>query len=356
MLTLALLSKVTLTTLIAFRKLAPSIGLLDKPNERKLHTGQIPLVGGISICTALVLYLAHFHLIPDTHIYAVCIAFLTGVGALDDKHDLSFKFRLVIQASLSAVMMLYADLILVDLGNIFGFGEVNLGYFGYLITALAVIGAINAFNMVDGLDGLVGCLSIITFSSLGILFIANGYKDIALFCFALVAAIIPYLLFNMGLFKEKRKVFMGDAGSMMIGFTVIWVLLLGSQNTETKSFNAATALWVIALPLMDMVATMLRRVIDGKSPFHPDRGHYHHALQDYGFNKRKTVLIMTLQAGCHATIGVTSELFGISEAVMFYGILLMFCFHLCILHHLRKNKKSKCEPSEVGLPSKNRQL
>ena len=338
MITLLPLSVVTLITLIVYRKYAPSLGLLDKPNERKLHTGNIPLVGGVSICTALVLYLALFHLIPHTGIYTLCIIIITVIGALDDKHDLSFKVRLFVQALLSLVMMFAADMSLSNLGNMFGFGEVNLFLFGYILTIFAVVGAINAFNMVDGIDGLVGGLSIVTFALMGFMFSIKGFAQIALFCFALVACIVPYLLFNLGFFKEKRKVFMGDAGSMMLGFTVVWVLLLGTQQAETKAFNPVTALWLIALPLMDMAATMIRRMLSGDSPFHPDRKHYHHVLQDYGYSKKITLCIMTAQAAGLGLVGVVADIQQLSEPVMFYGFLFAFAIHFGVVLKLQKDK------------------
>ena len=213
----------SLATLFTMRKFAKKVGLVDKPNARKLHNGSIPLVGGISICISLLYFLLNNpNILPNTELYASCILILVIIGALDDKFDLSFQLRFAIQAALSVAMMIIGGIELNTIGDILGTGEVvTLGWFGYLVTILAVVGAINAFNMVDGIDGLLGGLSIITFGGLGIMLNYDQQYNLAYICLVLVISIIPYILLNLGAFGRKRKVFMGDAGSMLIGFTVI---------------------------------------------------------------------------------------------------------------------------------------
>ena len=163
-------------------------------------------------------------------------------GALDDKFDISFKIRLVVQAVLSICMMHFADIRLEKIGNIFGIGELHLGFLSPVVTIFAVIGAINAFNMVNGIDGLLGGLAIVTFTGIAILLKIDSQHGLAYLCAVLIAATIPYILMNLGLLGRERKVFMGDAGSMMIGFTVIWLLLGASQNPSEALMRPITAL------------------------------------------------------------------------------------------------------------------
>lgn len=226
----------SLTSLFFLRKLAQRIDLVDRPNDRKLHNGAIPLVGGISICLSLLYFLFNNPtIIPNTPIYIACIVILVIVGALDDKFDISFKIRFIVQAGLSIIMMKIGNIELHTIGNIVGSGEITLGWFGYVITILAVMAAINAFNMVDGIDGLLGGLSIVTFVGLGVLLTHDGQLNIAYVCLVMVVIILPYIVLNLGILGKKHKVFMGDAGSMLIGFTVIWLLLLSSQNGNPPS-------------------------------------------------------------------------------------------------------------------------
>ncbi|HIF9331008.1 TPA: UDP-N-acetylglucosamine--undecaprenyl-phosphate N-acetylglucosaminephosphotransferase [Photobacterium damselae] len=315
----------SLTALFLLRKLAKKIGLVDTPNERKLHQGAVPLVGGISICVTLVQFLYYNpDLLNDSGLYAICIIVLTMIGAVDDKVDLSFKVRLLVQGGLSICMIYFAGLKLHTLGNMFAFGDVNLGNMGYVVTILAVIGAINAFNMVDGIDGLLGGLAIVTFGGLGIMLTIDSQSHLAFICMVIIAAILPYVLLNLGFFGRKRRVFMGDAGSMLIGFTVIWLLLLASQNGTKPPLRPVTALWLIAVPLMDMAAIMIRRVRRGDSPFKPDREHLHHIFQRLGLTPHQTLGVICFIACCYAGFGIFGEVANIPEYVMF--ALFIFCF------------------------------
>lgn len=337
LLELSLLFCISLGSLFVLRKIAKKISLVDKPNERKLHHGDIPLVGGISICSTLVYFLlTHHSLIPNSTIYIGCIISLVFVGALDDKYDISYKIRFFIQALLSLIMMVHAGIELLELGNLFGSGTVTLGPLGYIITVLAVIGAINAFNMIDGIDGLLGGISIVAFGGLGIMLFHDGQINLSYLCLGILVIILPYLLLNLGILGKKYKVFMGDAGSMLIGFSLIWLLLLSSQNGTNPPLRPVTALWLIAIPLMDMVSLMIRRMRKGHSPFKPDREHLHHIFQRIGFTSSQTVIIITVLATLLATYGILGEMLDISEAWMFYSFILCFILYFVVISYVWK--------------------
>ena len=138
------------------------------------------------------------------------------------------------------------------IGDIAGLDALNFGLFAPIITILAVIGAINAFNMVDGIDGLLGGLAIITFTDMAVVLNIHALDNLAFVCMVIVTALVPYVMMNMGVFGHKRKIFMGDAGSMMIGFIVIWFLLTMTQPDASATIRPVTGLRLIALPLMDM--------------------------------------------------------------------------------------------------------
>ncbi|MGR5195420.1 UDP-N-acetylglucosamine--undecaprenyl-phosphate N-acetylglucosaminephosphotransferase [Vibrio rotiferianus] len=325
-------------TLFLMRKVAKRIGLVDKPNARKLHNGAVPLVGGLSICLVLAQYLT-FN--PDTiehsWLYLLCICVLTIVGAIDDKTDLSFKIRLGIQAILSIVMMKVAGLELNNLGDMFGVGDVSLGWAGSLVTIVAVIGAINAFNMVDGIDGLLGGLSIVTFGALAFLLQVDSQHGLAYLCVIIIVAMLPYIFMNLGILGRERKVFMGDAGSMMIGFTVIWLLLGVSQPGSSEPLmRPVTALWLIAVPLMDMAAIMIRRIRRGDSPFKPDREHLHHIFQRLGLGPKQTLVAICFIASLYAGFGIYGEATNISEATMFVLFISCFVIYSIILAYIWK--------------------
>lgn len=326
------------------RKVAKEVGLVDKQNERKLHKGTIPLVGGIAVfLTVFQFVYSRPDLIQNSPLFLSIITILTVIGALDDKYDVSFKVRIVIQALVSIAMMHFSGIKLLALGNMFGFGELDLGWLGYIITVFAVIGAINAFNMVDGIDGLLGGLSIVTFGGIAILLGTDAQHGLMELCIVFIVALLPYIMMNFGMLGRRRKVFMGDAGSMMIGFSVIWILLSASQREPNTLMRPVTALWLIAVPLMDMAAIMMRRVRRGYSPFKPDREHLHHLFQRLGLSSAQTLIVICGFAAILAGFGILGELFQVPEATMFYLFLTIFLFYAyalsAITHKLSETKK-----------------
>jgi len=324
-----------------FKPVAIEVGLVDKPNERKQHSGHIPLIGGISIFLAVLA--ASLLWLPNTlelRMYLIASAMMVFIGALDDKFDLRVRVRIVGQIIIASLMIYGVGGYISNVGNLFGSGDIILGPMGILFTYVAIIVVINAYNMIDGIDGLIGSLSINTFTSIGILFIMSGKTDYLSYPLILATATIPYLMFNLGVFekllgKDTKKIFMGDAGSMFVGLSVIWLLTMGTQG-EQASFKPVTALWICAIPLMDMLAIVVRRYNNGKSPFKPDRDHLHHILQRVGFSSRQTLIIISTVAVALSGIGLAGEYFNISEAVMLLCFLAMFFIYLLTLRHIMK--------------------
>lgn len=301
----------TTVFLVLARRVAKKIGLVDRPNYRKRHQGTIPLVGGISVFAGICVTFAFVDFyIPHATLYLCCAGLLVLVGALDDRFDVSVKIRALVQAIVAVVMMTVGHLYLRSLGYIFGSWEMVLGPFGYVLTLFAVWAMINAFNMVDGIDGLLGGLSSVSFAAIGLILWFDGQASLAMWCFAMIATILPYIILNLGVLGRRYKVFMGDAGSTMIGFTVIWILLQTTQGSH-HPISPVTALWIVAIPLMDMVAIMYRRLRKGMSPFSADRQHIHHLIMRAGFTSRQALVLITVAAALLAGIGVAAEYTGV---------------------------------------------
>ncbi len=316
-----------LALLFISRKVAKKVGLVDKPNARKHHNGHIPLVGGVSVYLSLwIIYILQPGWLPDFSIYMACATMLIVVGVLDDKLDLPVMPRMALQALVASIMM-YNGLYLYSLGNIlFGY-ELVLGVLGYGVTLLAVVGAINAFNMVDGIDGLLGALSSVTFGALATVFWMGGNDEMALWCLCLMVACLPYILLNLGVpWGRKFKVFMGDAGSTLIGFTVIWLLIVATQGDDAV-MQPVTALWLIAVPLMDMLRVMIARIRRGDSPFKPDREHLHHVLLRVGVSGLGTLGVTLFCATLFAALGLGLRSFLVEEGwqlVIFASFFILF--------------------------------
>uniref|UniRef100_UPI0040481460 UDP-N-acetylglucosamine--undecaprenyl-phosphate N-acetylglucosaminephosphotransferase n=1 Tax=Shewanella baltica TaxID=62322 RepID=UPI0040481460 len=328
---------ISFISLFVFRKIAKKTGLVDKPNDRKHHTGQIPLVGGISVFfTMMLTLLLAPELLLAPQLYAGCAFILVAIGVIDDRYDISFKFRLVVQAIISLLMIMLGERSLHNLGYLMGSEALQIPEVAsYVLTVVAVIGAINAFNMVDGIDGLLGGLASVTFGGLGILFYLHGMHSFATFCALLVTAMLPYIMLNLGFpFGKRFKVFMGDAGSIFIGFTVIWLLIVASQGERVTAIRPVTALWLIALPLMDMVCIMIRRIRKGQSPFKPDREHLHHICQRVGLSSHMSLLVICTAAGVMALIGIWSELAKVNENIMFFAFLATFTLYFIVMNNI----------------------
>ncbi len=337
---------VTLPFLVTFflikvlRIIAPDLGLLDIPSNRKKHVGLIPLIGGVAIFFGVLL--PSLLILPfntNTISWLIMSLVIVFLGMLDDAKGLPVYTRLVIQSIITLILIYATNIYFHNLGNILGFGLIDIGFFGYILTVLAVIGSINAFNMIDGIDGLSGIVSGVTFTSLGILFFLNddqyGYLISAIFCIAL----IPYLQSNLNILSKNKKIFMGDAGSMFIGFTVVWLLMYGSQGNQA-SFNPVTALWIVALPLMDMSAIIIRRIKKGQSPLKADRDHFHHILIKLGLSPTQTLIIIISLSGLFSTIGVSSDILGIKENIMFFSFLITFTIYYYVIQYINVLSKS----------------
>ncbi|WP_421225328.1 UDP-N-acetylglucosamine--undecaprenyl-phosphate N-acetylglucosaminephosphotransferase [Aeromonas enteropelogenes] len=314
--------------LFFFRKVAKKINLVDRPNERKQHQGLIPLVGGIAIYFTLMLALwVQPDLLVNSEVYVLCATILVMMGAIDDKYDVDYRIRLVIQILISCAMIFGAGLSLKSLGGLLFGHELILGPLGYIVTVFAVLGAINAFNMVDGIDGLLGGLTIAAFGGLAYINHDDGQLWLARFCLLMMIVVIPYIILNLGFpFGVRKKVFMGDAGSMLIGFTVIWVLLQGTQGPMAQMYPV-TALWLIAIPLMDMVTIMARRVRKGHSPFKSDREHLHHICLRAGLSSRQALCFICTLSIMFASIGIALESINAPELVSFLLFLAFFVLY-----------------------------
>ncbi|QBL09727.1 undecaprenyl-phosphate alpha-N-acetylglucosaminyl 1-phosphate transferase [Rheinheimera sp. D18] len=313
--------------------LSVRVGLVDVPRGRKQHQGAVPLIGGIAtycgLCIAMLLF-------ADSSVeplyYLACAGVIVILGAFDDYLDLSVKLRLAVQTLVGLAMTYSLDLHLASLGNLFGMGQVELGVLGLPITLVAVIAAINAFNMTDGIDGLAGMLSLVSFSAIAIFMALWGQPLHAMFAMVIVLAMLPYLACNLNLIPGKR-IFLGDAGSMLIGLSVIWLLIVGTQS-ESASFRPVTALWIIAIPLMDMIAIMVRRIRKGQSPFQADREHLHHISLRLGLSSRESLALITALASIFACIGIIGEYLLVPDIVMLLLFLLVFTGYLYLLQNI----------------------
>lgn len=327
---------VCFASVLVLKPIAVNWGLVDAPDNRKCHVGNVPLIGGLAIylatLTSVSLYVKasqHINLI------LVSISLMVFIGALDDRYDLSAKLRLIAQVLIASILTFGTDIQINSLGNLFDFGEVLTGPFSGLITILAIVAGINAFNMVDGIDGLAGTLALISLLSVGLV---TGNTDLQLFIGILVASLVVFLLFNLGILTKKNKIFMGDAGSMMLGLVVSWLLVVGSQ-AEQAFVAPVHVLWLIAVPMIDMIAVMYRRVRRGQSPLVADREHLHHVFMDIGLNSKQALLFISIISSFFALIGLIFMVNDMPEYISLVSFVFVFFIYNQLLSVRHKFKK-----------------
>lgn len=266
--------------------IAPKIGLIDHPGERrKVHRHSVPPIGGLAISIGLAASILVALPFDITYLYGMAgAALLVVVGAIDDRFGLGAKERLLAQAIAALLLTAGSGVTLTSLGDLLGFGTIELGPLAIPFTAFAMVGIINAVNMIDGIDGLAGGLILIALATL--LMLAPTFGPLQVIMLMTIAAMIPYMVCNLELFGiEKRKIFLGDAGSLLLGYILVWALI---DSADTPGgINPVTALWLTALPLMDTLRVMGRRILAGGSPFSADAGHLHHFLSRVLHSTRK---------------------------------------------------------------------
>ncbi len=300
------------------------LGLVDVPNARKNHSGIIPLTGGISIFIAIVLGEALFGIPPYTTEMMVIAAVIFLVGVFDDFRHINPVWRLAIQYGAGVLLATYGGIAIHNVGNLLAMGDIPLLFMTIPLTALSVAGLSNAYNMIDGIDGLAASTIALPLLCLYILATKAGHPN-APFLLLMLAPLTVFLIFNLGPNNRALpKVFLGDGGSVTLGFLVTASLVYFSQG-DYAVIEPVTALWLVTVPLMDMLATMLRRYRGGRPIMEADRSHLHHTLMDLGFSPRRTLALTVVYAVMAATTGLYLEAIPAYASLGIY--FLLFCLH-----------------------------
>lgn len=302
---------ITLLTAYLVARLAVScgfrLGLLDHPNERKQHAGAVPLTGGIAIFITVAFGLLSPAVTAYTPQMLIIALGLFLVGLFDDIKHINPWVRLAIQYGAGVLLATYGGIAIYKVGNLLALGDIPLLWLTVPLTALSVAGLSNAYNMIDGIDGLAGATIALPLLVLYTLALDAGHA-MAPFLGLVLIPLGIYLLFNLG--PNNRllpKMFLGDCGSITLGFIVTASLVYFSQG-ENALILPVTALWLVTVPLMDMLATMLRRAKNGRKLMEADRSHLHHTLMDgLGLSPRQALARLVLYACACALLGLLLE-------------------------------------------------
>ncbi|NQX88263.1 MAG: undecaprenyl/decaprenyl-phosphate alpha-N-acetylglucosaminyl 1-phosphate transferase [Halioglobus sp.] len=300
------------------------VGLLDSPDTRKRHAGDVPVTGGIGIFLTLMFGTFVLGIAPYTYPMLLIACALFVISVYDDVRQISASARLLLQYVSGLLLALFGGIVILNVGNLLALGNIPLLMLSVPLTALAVAGLTNAYNMVDGIDGLAASTLGLPLLVLYLLAMQAGHPMASALLLILLPVMV-FLLFNLGVGNVLLpKMFLGDAGSVVLGFLVTASLIYFSQQEEPL-IQPVTALWLVTLPLMDMLATMLRRHRYGRSLIAADRSHLHHTLIDRGMGSRWTLLLLVVYAAVCAVLGLLLELIPAYGSLFCY--LLLFCGH-----------------------------
>lgn len=318
------------------KKIAHHVNAIDLPNERKVHKKPMPRLGGLAIFAS---FLTGYILFADTTTQMISILIggfiiiLTGI--IDDIKPLRAREKFLAQLLASCIVVFYGGIYLTDasiLGMYFNFGE-----FGSLVSVFVIMGAINAINLIDGLDGLAaGTCSIYYITMLIIALtvkISAGGLDVML-CTIMIGSTLGFLIFNF----NPASIFMGDTGSMFLGYMIAVIALLGFKTATFTSF--LIPMLIMFIPILDTLLAIFRRMIKGESIGTPDKEHLHHQLLKRTSSVKKTVLLIYFTNICFSIVSILYAWGNTKQAMIIYAILMVIVlFFILKTDILYKHKK-----------------
>lgn len=327
---------VTLLLLCLFRPLSFKLGLVDNPGGRKKHGGAVPLVGGWAIFLGFSIMLLPAMMFRTPY----CIFWLAGVAlcvisGIDDRFHLRASSRFIMHLVVITMIALFGKTVIVQLGDLFGTGVLFLGWGSLFFTSFAVVGIINAVNMMDGADGLTACVSLVELSLMLFLAWQRHLTMEVMIIVAFMGTLLAFLLFNFpAKLTEKYKVFLGDAGSTLIGLVLAWLCIRLTQRPD--GYPPALMLWLVALPLMDTLHLMINRKVRGVPAFQADRRHIHHICLQMNCSPKQITLLLSVASLLIGLLGIGLYQAQVPDAMLFYGMALVFCLYSALAYALKK--------------------
>jgi UDP-GlcNAc:undecaprenyl-phosphate/decaprenyl-phosphate GlcNAc-1-phosphate transferase len=346
---------VSIVAVLLLSRLATILGIIDEPGGRKSHADSTPLIGGLAIFMALVVMTSVTGLTPQIGYFLFALSIVIAVGFWDDVREIRPRLKFSIQIVASAIMIWGAGIVLHSVGDLIGWRSIGLSFLAIPLTVFAIIGVANSVNMMDGLDGLAGSVSLVALVWYALVAAQSGLEVQALTAFLLCGAIAGFLIFNLRFpWQRQARVFLGDAGSLMLGFALGWYAIDVTQG-PARTFPPIAALWVLLLPLADCVSLAVRRLRAGRSPFVADRRHVHHYLLARGFTHSQALAILVGVSVVLGAIGYFAWLFKIPEAALFYPFFFgFFAYHAWIQREWEKiDRRAEGMPSELPQEAEN---
>lgn len=310
--------------IIWLRRPARRFGLVDHPGGRKRHSDVVPLTGGLAITIGFFAALAlSFEALASYRVLFVSVALLAGIGLLDDLGEVSARTKLGVQVLAAVLMTSWGNHFLTSLGDLFGRGPFELANWAIPLTVFATVAVINGINMVDGMDGLAGGLVAVMLGFFALFAYWLGEANVLKILAVMIGAVVGFLLFNAPHpWRGRPSAFMGDTGSLVLGFLVTWFTIELSQG-RADAVPPVVMLWVVGLVLFDVFTVTVRRLLQRRDPAAPDRAHVHHVLQRCGLPVMQTWMVLLATNVLLGAIGTAAWRAGVPERALFAAFLLV---------------------------------
>ena len=314
----------TALLIIWLRRPAERFGLVDHPGGRKRHNDSVPLIGGLAVTVGFFAALAlSFEALTQYRVLFVATAMLAVIGLLDDLGEISARSKLGAQVLAAVLMTSWGNHFLTSLGDLFGRGPINLANWAIPLTVFATVAVINGVNMIDGMDGLAGGLVAVMLGFFALFALWLGEVNVLKIVVVLVGAVLGFLLFNAPhRWRGRRRVFMGDTGSLVLGLMVTWFSIELTQG-RPDAVSPVVMLWVVGLVLFDVFTVTVRRLLQRRDPVAPDRAHVHHVLQRCGMSTVQTWVVLLACNALLGAIGTIGWKAGVPESVLLAVFLLV---------------------------------
>lgn len=278
----------TMALIPPLMRVAERLSVMDLPDERKVHSGAIPRIGGIAMMVGVILPMLLWlpsYTISTTVLFALVVLLI--FGAWDDSRNLDYRLKFLGQFAAVFIVVFVGDVKFA----IFPFAGLDpvSDLLSIPVTILFLVGTTNAVNLSDGLDGLAAGVSLLSLCAIALLAYLGDGQDIVLVCFAVAGAIFGFLRYN----TFPARIFMGDTGSQFLGFMVGVLSVVLTQKSNT-ALNPAIPLFLVGLPVIDTIFVMVKRLKEGRSPFSPDKNHVHHRIMALGMAHYETVAVIYL--------------------------------------------------------------
>jgi UDP-N-acetylmuramyl pentapeptide phosphotransferase/UDP-N-acetylglucosamine-1-phosphate transferase len=291
---------ITWVSIPSIVKVANLKHLYDTPDERKIHKGNVPTLGGLAVFsgfTVSVLFFSDFYQIPELKFILAAVVILFFVGIKDDILMIAPLTKLIGQIFAASLIVLFSDLQITHFHGFFGINEIP-EYIGIPLSIFIFIVIINGFNLIDGIDGLSASIGVVVSITLGIWFYLTGEFQYALLTTALTGSLTGFLRFNV--FSVKNKIFLGDTGSLILGLLISVPIIKFNEMNVTHNFDyskygaPAISIAILVIPLYDTIRVMFIRFFQGKPVFKPDKQHIHHVFIHLGLSHKQAVLLLVV--------------------------------------------------------------